>query len=76
MRTTLTSPSHVEVYNRFGEVPATVVDWCPTDTVADVLERAGFDLHQVTGAAINSQYVRGIQTEPVWPNSTIVVDTI
>jgi len=76
MRTALTSPFYVEVYNRLGEAPAKIVEWCPMDTVADSLERAGFETCRVTGVTMNTHYIRGFQTEPTWPNSTIVVDTV
>lgn len=52
------------------------VDWSPTDTVSDVLERAHYNVSCVCGVVIGPQYVRGFATEPVWPSSIIEVDDI
>lgn len=69
----MSSPIQVTITSRSGRRPEIPVDWYPTDTVYDVLERAGLDPERIYGVTVGPQYIRGFRTEPVWPNSVIEI---
>ena len=72
----MSSPTQVVITSRFGAQPEILTDWYPNDTVYDVLQRAGLEPDYINGVTIGEQYIRGLNTEPVWPGSTVQIDLI
>lgn len=72
----MSSPIQVTIVSRSGKTPTKLVDWYATDTVYDVLERAGFDPNRIYGVTVGPQHIRGLRTAPIWPNSVVEITDI
>lgn len=72
----MSSPLQVTINTRSGRGLPISVDWMPTDTIEDILERAGLEPRRISGVSVGPNYFRSFCTESVWPNTTIEVNDI